>query len=160
QEHAQWIVGEAPRGVDTGAIEEEIDDLDNVISALEDEVQELLNFALKERSEAARERLPAKEEELRAARDELRTLRLRWEAMTSIKVSRKLTAVVTALSRKPINVVEANKALKEAINKIVLDPGDGAYLTIYWHHAEDRPQELGPLRSPFGKTEDGYVFKP
>jgi hypothetical protein len=54
------------------------------------------------------------------------------------------TLLERALRRKPLNVVDANKALKEAVSKIVLDPEEGE-LIIHWHHASEPTRDC-PLR--------------
>jgi hypothetical protein len=78
-------------------------------------------------------------------RERLRKLRERRDTLARRYVRRRLTALGKALRRKPLNVVEANKALKEAVSKIVLDPEAGD-LTIHWHHSEVST-EGGPFYS-------------
>ena len=55
-------------------------------------------------------------------------------------------ALKTALRRRPLNVSEVNKVLKEAVNKIVFDPEAGR-LAIHWQHAPERPTEDVPFAS-------------
>jgi hypothetical protein len=58
-----------------------------------------------------------------------------------------------ALAHKPLNVVEVNKALKEAVSRIVLNP-ETAELTLHWHHAPEQPTEAGPFYSRHYKGFD------
>jgi hypothetical protein len=139
--NARHIIEDAPRGRDTAELEEEIEGLDMLVGVLSDEAQDLLDIAMREKSETAWQRLRDKESELEAATEELRDLRTRWETMTSANVERRLDAVRMALERKPLNVVEANRALRQAVNRIVLDPEQGT-LTIYWHHAEQPSRDV------------------
>jgi hypothetical protein len=46
-------------------------------------------------------------------------------------VRRRLATLREALRRKPLNILQVNNALKEAVSKIVLDPKAGT-LTIHW----------------------------
>jgi hypothetical protein len=78
-------------------------------------------------------------------------------------VARRLRALERALTRKPLNVVEANKALKEAVSRIVINPESTA-LTLHWHHAPDQPTDAGRFASRHMTTFDvvpgGYVYRP
>jgi hypothetical protein len=56
--------------------------------------------------------------------------------MTSTAVMRRLDAIRQALTQKPVIVAEANKTLKQAVSKIVMDTED-ATMTVYWHHADE-----------------------
>jgi hypothetical protein len=54
-------------------------------------------------------------------------------------VLRRLEAIEQALTQKRLNVSEANRALKQAVSRIVMDTECGT-LTVHWHHA-DQPSE-------------------
>ena len=82
----------------------------------------------------------------------MRDLRTRRDALARPYVQRRLDALSKALRRKSLNVVEANRALKEAVSKIVLDPEAGR-LAIYWQHAPERPTEDVPF---FSKHTEFY----
>jgi DNA invertase Pin-like site-specific DNA recombinase len=138
---ASSIIGDAPRGYDTAELEAEVEGQDVLVGELMDECQHLLNLTISDKSEAARQRLQAAETELRTERERLRELRAQRETRTSANVLRRLEAVRVALERKPINVTEANRALRQAVSRIVLDP-EQVTLTIFWLHAEQRPQEV------------------
>ena len=84
-------------------------------------------------SEVVRRRLKEKEAELENAREALRDLRTRRDALAAPYVHQGLEALKDALSRDPVNIPTANKALKEAASHIVLDP-ETAMLSIHWHH--------------------------
>jgi pimeloyl-ACP methyl ester carboxylesterase len=141
--NAKHIVGNAPRGRDTAELEEEIEGQDVLVGVLLDEAQELLNIYVRDKSEAARQRLQEKEAELRTERAHLSDLSTRRDALTSVNVKRRLDAARSALEREPINVTEANRALRQAVSRIVMDP-EQSTLTIYWHHAE-QPSEAVPI---------------
>jgi hypothetical protein len=140
-ENVSNVMANAPRGYDTAELEEEIEEQDVLVGVLEDEVQELLNLTIRDKSEAARERLQAKELELRTEREHMRDLRAQRDTRTSANVVRRLEAVRAALEREPINVAEANRTLRQAVSRIVLEP-ERATLTIYWRHAEQWAQEV------------------
>jgi len=61
-------------------------------------------------------------------------------------VTRRLQALEQALTHKPLSVVEANKALKEVVNRIVINP-ETAELLLHWHHAPEQPTDAGPFQS-------------
>jgi DNA invertase Pin-like site-specific DNA recombinase len=131
------IVRYAPRGLETKEIEQEIENLEMDADIVELQARDLADELIREESEIVRLRLREKEAEWKAARERLRTLRAQQEAMAKPYVRQRLDALKKALQRKPFDVSEANRALKEAVNKIVFDP-EGK-LTIYWHHAPEEP---------------------
>jgi hypothetical protein len=98
-------------------------------------------LTISDKSEAARVSLQAKEAELRIERERLRDLRAQRDTRTSANVLRRLEAVRSALKRKPLNVAETNRALRQAVSRIVLDP-ERATLTFHWQHAEQLTQEV------------------
>ena len=54
---------------------------------------------------------------------------------------RRLAAIEKALTQKPLNISDVNKALKQAVSKIVMDT-DWGTLTFHWHHAEDPSEPI------------------
>ena len=54
---------------------------------------------------------------------------------------RRLEAIKQALTQKRLNVSEANRALKQAVSKIVMDTARGS-LTFHWHHADEPSDPL------------------
>jgi hypothetical protein len=139
--NARQLVDEAPRGRDTAEIEAEIQIKENTVWAVEDEVKELADIAATEKSEAARRRLREREQELAEAREHIRLLTARRDTLASASVLRRLTAIEKALTARPLNVSDVNKALKQAVSKIVMDT-DWGTLTFYWHHAEDPSEPI------------------
>jgi DNA invertase Pin-like site-specific DNA recombinase len=139
-ENAKALVHWAPRGRDTAAIEEEIEQRTNEVWALVDQAKELADIAATEKSEAARRRLRDREVELEKAEEHLRHLRTRRDTLASASVLRRLEAINQALAQKELNVSEVNRALKQAVDKIVMDLERGT-LTFHWHHAEE-PSDL------------------
>jgi DNA invertase Pin-like site-specific DNA recombinase len=145
RENAKAIVADAPRGLETGKIEAEIANLDAVVNAIEDAAQVLVNELIIEKSDAKRRELRAKERELEQARESLRYLRARRDTLAKPYVTRRLRAVEHTLTQRPFKVAEANRALKEAVDKIVINP-ETASILIHWHHATE-PTEAGPFHT-------------
>lgn len=129
----------APRGHDTAAIEAEIEKLTHNIDAGWDLTREMADIAARQKSEAARRRLRSVEEELAGYESRLRDLQARRDRMASTAVLRRLSAIQQAFKQEPLVVAEANKALKQAVSKIVWDTED-ATMTVYWHHV-DQPSD-------------------
>jgi DNA invertase Pin-like site-specific DNA recombinase len=149
------IIREAPRGIETEELEGEIANLEAVADVITDEARDLADELVREKSGVVRARLREKEAELVAAQERLGALQARRKALARPYVIRRLTALRDALRLKPFNVVEVNKALKEAVNKIVLDP-DAGKLAVHWHHSEEATviwsELLRPKRMRFEET--------
>jgi DNA invertase Pin-like site-specific DNA recombinase len=146
-----FTIGDAPRGRDTADLEEAIRDAENLESVRSDEMGELLELLIVDHSRAARERLKVVEAQMEEARDHAAELNKRLDTMTSVSVMRKLNNISNVLRQSPLNIAEANRVLKQAIRKMVMNPAQGR-LEIHWHHA-DEPQQTGGLvtnRGPFG----------
>jgi hypothetical protein len=133
--NAKAIVRHAPRGKNTAALEKEIDNLQGNVDALESNAAELADLAAHERSQLAIKRLRDKERELERHRASLRELRARKETLTTASVRARLKAMEEALTQVPLSVADVNRALRQAMKKIVVDPRQ-AMLEIHWHHAE------------------------
>jgi DNA invertase Pin-like site-specific DNA recombinase len=143
--NAKAIIGDAPRGLETPELERKIQGQDTEVSALLDETRELVALAIRDKSEAASIRLRERELELEVARERLRELRTQRDTLAKPNVERRLTAVQEALTRKKINVSQTNKALKQAVRIIVMNPEE-ATLAIHWHHAKE-PSAPFPFQS-------------
>ena len=139
RENVKALVHSAPRGLNTAEIETEIERRANEVWILVDQTRELTDIAATEKSEAARRRLREREAELERAEEHLRHLRARRDTLASAGVQRRLEAIEHALTQKHLNASDANKALKQAVSRIVMDAEDGT-LTFHWHHAE-QPSE-------------------
>jgi DNA invertase Pin-like site-specific DNA recombinase len=129
----------APRGNDTAEIEAKIEHVQIEVDAGETEVNELLELAISDKSRRARQELQEAERELELLKENLRKAIERRETLTSTNVKMRLAAVEKALTKKPMDTGEANKALRSAVRKMVMRPQEGR-LDIQWHHA-DEPQE-------------------
>jgi DNA invertase Pin-like site-specific DNA recombinase len=157
QRSLRRMMDSAPRGNDTGGIEGRIEQLQVWLDAGEDRVNELLEISISDKSRAAKQALQKAEHELDAVRDDLRRAIERRDTLTSTNVMKRLAAVEKALTRKPMDTDEANKALRSAVHRMVMKPKEGV-LEIYWHHAEE-PQTVvfvtsrKDWTSPF-ETED------
>jgi hypothetical protein len=90
------------------------------------------------------------EAELEEAEEHLRHLTARRDTLASAGVLRPLEAIEKALTHKPLNVSEANRAMKQAVSKIVMDTADGT-LTFHWHYA-DEPSEPLPFAWVHGRA--------
>jgi hypothetical protein len=161
-ENATVIMQEAPRGQEATEIEQEIANLDIVVSDLADEARELVDELIRDKSNAKRAALREKERELEEERERLRSLRAHRDTLASPYVARRLQALEHALTRKPLNIVEANKALKEAVSRIVFNP-ETAELTLHWHHAPEQSTDAGPFASRhfnvFDEVPGGYIYR-
>jgi DNA invertase Pin-like site-specific DNA recombinase len=161
RDNARVIVEEAPRGLATEEIEAEIANSDVAVGEIGDDVRDLTDELIRDKSNAVRTRLREKEREYEEARESLRELRVRRDRLTKDYVTRRLKAVEQTLTQKPFSVVAANRALKEAVSQIVVNPEEGT-LQIHWHHAElptDVPFYSKHQDHGFEAVEGGYVFK-
>jgi hypothetical protein len=75
------------------------------------------------------------ERQLKDFQKELRNLRAQRETLTTASVKDRLKAVERALTSSS-DVVEINKTLRDAIQRMVLDPEQGK-LWVRWHHSGD-----------------------
>jgi DNA invertase Pin-like site-specific DNA recombinase len=149
----------APQGNNTAELDAEIERLQGTVDAGEDEVNELLELTISDKSIAARKKLQAFEQELEDMRNRLMKAVERRDTLTGTNVKMRLAAVQKALVREPVDTEEANKALRGAVRKMVMRPQDGR-LDILWHHA-DEPQETRfyTSRYPWEHEPGGWVYK-
>jgi hypothetical protein len=141
------MIADAPRGRDIADLEEAIRYAENLEGSNSDLIEELLELMIEDRSLAARQRLRSLETEMEEARDNAAELRKRRDTMTSASVMRKLDGIWETLSQSPLNIAEANRALKQALRKMVMRPTEGR-LEIHWNHT-DEPQEINLYTSRF-----------
>ena len=147
--NARAIVESAPRGADTGELEEKIEEQNDIIDALVDEQRFLVDEVIKYKSAAMRRALREKELELKKAAEELTRMRQQRDATASSYVIKRLAALQQALERKPFSIAEANSALKQAVQAIALDP-EGS-LKIHWHHSDVPTADI-----PFWSRHAGF----
>lgn len=150
--NARAIIRNAPRGMETEELDAKIANLDEVVSIIADEARTLADELIREKSAVLRTRLREKESELETAKEDLRELRTRRDALTAPFVQRRLRTLQDALKHKPFNVSTVNRALKEAVSKIVLNPETGR-LAIHWHHAPE-PTDGVPFVSKHSRAFD------
>ena len=136
RDNAETIVRRAPRGKSTANLEKEIENLQGYVDTLEGDVLSLAEFAAQEKSPTAAKRFRDKERELERHRSELREFRARRETQTPAGVRMRLKTLQAALTRDPFDVAEANRALRQVMKKIVVDP-KSATLEVHWHHSEE-----------------------
>ncbi len=151
--NARAIIKDAPRGKGAEEIDAAIANLEGAVDVIADRARETAEEYVATKSEALRRLLGEREAELEKAKEELRALRVKRNTEVAPFVYRRLAYLWETLRRKPFNVAEVNKALKEAVSKIVLDPEIGR-LAIYWHHATE-PSEGVPFFSRHSRAFSG-----
>lgn len=135
-EVADGIIDEAPRGKDTTELDREIEGYVAHTWRLADQARDFADLWQGDKDEGARRQWQQKEQELEHAEQALRVLKTRRDGMASETVTRKLGTLRAALGRKPLDVVEANKAMRASIGRIEMNAEQG-WLTIHWQHSED-----------------------
>jgi hypothetical protein len=135
RKNARTLVAHAPRGKSTAALEKQIDAMQADADHLEGLTFELAELAAREKSVAAKRRLSDAERELRVLQKSLRDLRAQRDTLTTASVKDRLNAVQKVLSSNT-SVAETNQALRQAMQRIMLDPEQGR-LWIRWHHSEE-----------------------
>jgi DNA invertase Pin-like site-specific DNA recombinase len=129
------LIEEAPRGNDSEADNRLLRGLEVHADNLGEEAQALLDEWLETRSPSVRRKQRDKELEWEEATKRLREARERRDRLAQPFVMRRLEALRAALTAKPLDVGEANKAMKDTIEMLVLDPKQ-ARLDVYWRDAD------------------------
>ena len=129
------LIEEAPRGSDSEADNRRLRGLEVHADNLGEEAQTLLDEWLETRSPSVRRKQRDKELEWEEATKRLREARERRDRLAQPFVMRRLEALRAALTAKPLDVVEANRAMKDTIEMLVLDPKQ-ARLDVYWRDAD------------------------
>jgi DNA invertase Pin-like site-specific DNA recombinase len=137
------IIAEAPRGRDTEELEDEIAGVAAGVYAVEEDTEAMAEHLVGESdSPAIRKKMRELEARLDKERVRLAEMTAERDRLTDRRVKRRLDALEAVLSTKPLDVVKANTALRDAVSKIVLDI-DTSELRIHWHHvADDESQEI------------------
>jgi hypothetical protein len=135
RKNVRTLVAHAPRGKSTAALEKQIAAMQADADHLEGLTFELAELAASEKSVAAKRRLSDAERELRVLQKSLRDLRAQRDTLTTASVKDRLNAVQKVLSSNT-SVAETNQALRQAMQRIMLDPEQGR-LWIRWHHSEE-----------------------
>jgi hypothetical protein len=79
--------------------------------------------------------LREKEAERDDALKRARELRIKRETVASPSVKRKLEAMRAALTKEPLDIAEANTAMKQVLKAVVMN-AEARTLTLHWHHSE------------------------
>ena len=157
--NADALFEDAPRGADTAKLEREAVIRDFRVSALREAADHLVGELVRENSEAVRRRLKDTEADLDRETAKLRSLKERIETNAAAYVKHRLAALRDCLKAKKIDITTANKALKEAVSKIVINPARGT-LVLHWHHSETPTEGLhfaSRHSTAFSVVEGGYV---
>lgn len=147
--NAAVIVRDAPRGDDTGELEERIDEQAVHVSVLEDRQQTFVEELVRSKDETLREEMRANGKKLAQAVAELRRMRALRDATASAYVVKRLEALGDALERNPFDVAAANRTLRQAAQAVVVDPTGN--LTIHWHHSDTPTEDI-----PFWTRRGGF----
>lgn len=139
REHAHRLIKEAPRGQNTAALQKTIDELQHRVEGADAAIWELIDVIREERGSpeatAASKRLREIEREQKETKRQLRDLTAQREQITTASVRDRLKVVERTLTGNK-DPGETNRALRDAIRRIVLDPEQGR-LWVRWHHSEE-----------------------
>ncbi|MHC2560613.1 hypothetical protein ACVIVD_002607 [Bradyrhizobium liaoningense] len=139
REHAHRLITEAPRGQNTAALQKTIDELQHRVEGADAAIWELIDVIREERGSpeatAASKRLREIEREQKETKRQLRDLTAQREQITTASVRDRLKVVERTLTGNK-DPGETNRALRDAIRRIVLDPEQGR-LWVRWHHSEE-----------------------
>jgi len=134
RDNAEAIFEAAPRGRDTTDIDIEIASCDEHLSWLKDTAKALVEELAEHRSEAVRGQLRVKEAQIADAEKQLGDLRARRDALGAPYVLKRLKQMRDALVQEPFDVAHVNKALRETVRAITVNP-EAAMLVIEWQHS-------------------------
>lgn len=154
---ATTIIHAAPRGADTEEIEAEIQNLDNALWEMSQDASALVDELAVTRSAAVRQKLAHLEAQLEAGRERARKLASERESKSGPYVAKRLARLKAGLLAKPIDVAKANRALKESVDQIVMDPEQGE-LAIRWKHAP-QAQCIGFVSRHAPRSRPGDEFE-
>ncbi|GEM_PF-3152665 len=135
------ILRDAPRGKKSYKIESEISTLEKNINALSDDIDDAVALAATSKSDAARRHLEQLEVQHSRANEKLQELRLTRESLAPQNVRRNLSEIARTVSQKPLHIGQANRALRRAVQSIILRPEEGTF-DIRWKHSETITKEI------------------
>jgi DNA invertase Pin-like site-specific DNA recombinase len=133
--NANSLIEEAPRGEATEQIESEIVGLDVHIGNLKDDVRELLRELRQVRSPTIGEALREAERAIEREEAKLQKLRERRERLGTPFVAKRLATLRDELTRAEFDAAATNRALKAAVERIVLNPEIGC-LELHWRDSD------------------------
>jgi DNA invertase Pin-like site-specific DNA recombinase len=139
--NAGAIFKAAPRGQDTEELDSEIRETVLRVDELEDTTDNLARELGDNTTPAIRRALEEAERKLQSAIERLRFLRSHRDTLSNATVIKRLRRMRDTLRKKPLDVKEANGALREAVSRIVVDP-EAARLTIHWRHSEEPTDDI------------------
>jgi hypothetical protein len=116
-------------------IDAEIDKLEREAEKAEGDAINLAWLAARGKSETARRELAEKEAERERLLKRARELRIKRETVASASVKRRLEAMRDALTKDPLDIAEANTAMKQVLKAVVMD-AEARTLTLRWHHSD------------------------
>ncbi len=133
--NAEVLFQEAPRGGATDGMDEQIQAWDLQISDMKDDAKELLQELRLTRSPTVREELQRAERSIKATETKLRELVERRERLGTPFVVQRLQILRDELTRKEFDVGAANRAIKAAVDRIVIDP-ERSRLDVHWRDSD------------------------
>jgi DNA invertase Pin-like site-specific DNA recombinase len=138
------IVGQAPLGENTKELEDKIINIEGVLLELASELSDLARDYRARKSPTIRDLIEKVETEYRTLKEELAEARKQREELSSGLMNKRVERLEKAFSKKPIDVAEANTAIRQVIKTIEFDLKKGS-LHIQWHNGEFARAQLLPL---------------
>jgi hypothetical protein len=133
--NVEALIQEAPRGSSTEEIEHQIAMRDAGLSELRDEAQALLREFRETRSPTMRAALAEAERNIELNERQLQELRDRRERLGAPFIIRRLNTLREELMRQGFDVAAANRAVKAAVGKVVVDP-EGGRINVHWRDSD------------------------
>jgi DNA invertase Pin-like site-specific DNA recombinase len=135
------ICAAAPRGGKTKQLEKEADNLDHALYELRQEAEDLVGELARSKSDAIRRRLREAEAQIEQSDTRSRALRNEIEQLGEPYVAKRIANLRDELAANPIDVPKANRAMREAFERIVANP-EHATLSIFWRHSPSSPHMI------------------
>ena len=154
RQNAKSIFTGAPRGEEAQELETFIWNADVASDALIENARGLTDELVRTKSDTVRERLNEVESEIHKLFREIDEAKAKREKLTRPFVLRRLENMRDALVGEPFDVAQANKAIREAVERIVIYPEEGN-IEIFWSHGGSSGYlERVPVWSRHDKTFD------
>lgn len=139
--YAGMIVGEAPAPDAEGDLLKELQGMWFALSEMGDQIETLTDAYVSSRSPAIQEKLRKAEAKRETLEEAHRALTERVESVQGPLLRKRLDRVLQALGAVPLDIEEANLALRAVLSKVVVDYRSGC-LGLEWKHGG---QSSGPM---------------